>query len=49
MAVDGILITIIHMLVSIIVVQVAIIMILCVALIKATNQETEKIKNTSAN
>ena len=44
MALDNILIAIIHMLVSTIIVQVTIIVILCVALIFATNQKPDKIK-----
>ena len=44
MALDNILIAIIHMLVSTIIVQVTIIVILCVALIFATNPKQDKIK-----
>ena len=44
MALDNILIAIIHMLVSTIIALLAIIVILCVALIFATNQKQDKIK-----
>ena len=44
MALDNILIAIIHMLAFTIIALVAIIVILCVALIFATNQKQDKIK-----
>ena len=44
MALDNILIAIIHMLVFTIIALVAIIVILCVALIFTTNQKLDKIK-----
>ena len=44
MALDNILIAIIHMLVSTIIALLAIIVILCVALIFTTNQKQDKIK-----